>query len=76
MSQINLFSKFSSIAGQNDVMNLANELQKEGVISSRQRLKLENEMFEAQMNIYSQKREMLQLDRKESNLLKKYIWCL
>lgn len=70
MSQINLFSKFSSIAGQNDVMNLANELQKEGVISSRQRLKLENEMFEAQMNIYSQKREMLQLDRKESNLLK------
>ena len=70
MSQINLFSKFSSIAGQNDVMNLANELQKEGVISSRQRLKLENEMFEAQMNIYSQKREILQLDRKESNLLK------
>lgn len=70
MSQINLFSKFSSMASQNDVMNLANELQKEGVISSRERLKLENEMFEAQMNIYSQKREMLQLDRKESNLLK------
>lgn len=70
MSQINLFSKFSSMASQNDVMNLANELQKQGVISSRQRLKLENEMFEAQMNIYSQKREMLQLDRKESNLLK------
>ena len=70
MSQINLFSKFSSTASQNDVMNLANELQKQGVISSRERLKLENEMFEAQMNIYSQKREMLQLDRKESNLLK------
>ena len=70
MSQINLFSKFSSMASQNDVMNLANELQKEGVISSREKLKLENEMFEAQMNIYSQKREMLQLDRKESNLLK------
>ena len=58
MSQINLFSKFSSIAGQNDVMNLANELRKQGVISSRERLKLENEMFEAQMNIYSQKREI------------------
>lgn len=70
MSQINLFSKFSSMASQNDVMNLANDLQKQGVISSRQRLKIENEMFEAQMNIYSQKREMLQLDRKESNLLK------
>ena len=70
MSQINLFSKFSSTASQNDVMNLANELQKQGVISSRERLKLENEMFEAQMNIYSQKREMFQLDRKESNLLK------
>jgi hypothetical protein len=70
MSQINLFSKFSSMASQNDVMNLANELQKQGVISSREKLKLENEMFEAQMNIYSQKREMLQLDRKESNLLK------
>src|SRR5574343_418493 len=70
MSQINLFSKFSSMASQNDVMNLANELQKQGVISSREKLKLENEMFEAQMNIYSQKREMFQLDRKESNLLK------
>ena len=31
MSQINLFSKFSSMASQNDVMNLANELQKEGI---------------------------------------------
>lgn len=70
MSQINLFSKFSSMASQNDVMNLANDLQKQGVISSREKLKLENEMFEAQMNIYSQKREMFQLDRKESNLLK------